>query len=76
LTPHALQGQRGPLLDLPPELIGIPTRLLLWPSSGLQEHSPHNVLKIEHPQHSSESSRGATSTIGKGKEKRIEKTVV
>ena len=74
---HASQGRRGPLLDLPPELIGIPTRLLVWPSSGLQEHSRHNALEIEHPQHSSESSRGATSTIGKEKkEKRIEKTVV
>jgi hypothetical protein len=73
---HASQGRRGPLLDLPPELIGIPTRLLVWPSSGLQEHSHHNVLKIEHPQRSSKSSRGGTSTIGKGKEKRIEKTVV
>jgi hypothetical protein len=73
---HALQGRRGPLLDLPPELIGIPTRLLLWPSSGLQEHSPHNVLKIEHPQHSLESPRGGTSANGKGKEKRIEKTVL
>jgi hypothetical protein len=73
---HALQERRGPLLDLPPELIGIPTRLLLRSSSGLQIHSHQNSLRNEHPQHSSESSRGATSAIGKWKEKRIEKTVV
>jgi hypothetical protein len=56
--PHALQGRRGPLLDLPPELIGI--------LNGLLQRSS----KIEHPPYFPDLQGGETSTIEKKNKRR------
>jgi len=70
LMPDALQGRRGPLLDLPSELFGIPMRLLLRSSSWLQMDSPLHSPRIEHPHDFLELPRGESSTIEKRKERR------